>query len=436
MSRKATSRKINSLALATLLSIGLSSVLQYSAQAAVTVNQIVKAVDQAKILANGTGVRAAINGSEVYISTYRNTRANDNDCKIEALLIAKTTIDLAPTDIGRVTVYFYNSVNRNKRKIVSVTAGDVKAFGSGQLGKEQLLASLTIKDDEVNDPANRLSAYLQQRESARSANHIDTNMVGDTLEVIADADSDMTERDMRYEALKIAEKAIETAGTSAKKVKVSFADPTMKGTFKQIDFDASQLSRLNSSLQSALTPVQIVTVTTKVDVQSLATVDGADKDLRDKALGKLKNLDSKGVGVGPFLRSFFDVERMISVGDDEQAHTSIGKLISALDEQEERAKNAKEIKPTKPTTTTAAAPDKKKGGKPNRFAGASALPDTEILTDPDRALKRQEDELGDPLNKRILDVYRNIITTLNNNNRAADAQRFTQKLNEISGKVH
>jgi hypothetical protein len=110
VSRKATSRKINSLALATLLSIGLSSGLQYSAQAAVTVNQIVKAVDQAKILANGTGVRAAINGSEVYISTYRNTRANDNDCKIEALLIAKTTIDLAPTDIGRVTVYFYNSM--------------------------------------------------------------------------------------------------------------------------------------------------------------------------------------------------------------------------------------------------------------------------------------------------------------------------------------
>lgn len=435
MSRKATSRKINSLALATLLSIGLSSGLQYSAQAAVTVNQIVKAVDQAKILANGTGVRAAINGSEVYISTYRNTRANDNDCKIEALLIAKTTIDLAPTDIGRVTVYFYNSVNRNKRKIVSVTAGDVKAFGSGQLGKEQLLASLTIKDDEVNDPANRLSAYLQQRESARSTKHIDTNMVGDTLEVIADADSDMTERDMRYEALKIAEKAIETVGTSAKKVKVSFADPTMKGSFKQIDFDASQLSRLDSSLQSALTPVQIVTVTTKVDVQGLATIDGADKDLRDKALGKLKNLDSKGVGVGPFLRSFFDVERMISVGDDEQAHASIGKLISALDEQEERAKNAKEIKPTKPVATTTASSEVKKSTK-GRHVGASTMPDSEVLTDPDRALARQEQELGDPLSTRIEGVYERIITVLTQNNRGAEAQKFSAKLNGIKSRLH
>ncbi|MDP3507859.1 MAG: hypothetical protein Q8T09_07700 [Candidatus Melainabacteria bacterium] len=435
MSRKVPSRKINSLALATLLSLGLSSFSNFSAEAAVTVNQIVTAVDQAKILANGTGVRAAINGSEVYISAYRNTRANDNDCKIEALLIAKTTIDLAPNDIGRVTVYFHNTLNIKKRKVVSVTAGDVKAFGSGQLGKEQLLASLTIKDDEVNDPATRLSAYLQQQESGRSRKRIDTNMVGETLEVIADADSDMSERDMRYEALRIAEKAVETVGPSAKKVKISFSDPAMKGSFKQIDFDASQLRNLNNSLQSVLTPVQIVTISTKVDVQSLATEDGADKDLRDKALGKLKNLDSKGVGVGPFLRAFFDVERLISAGEDEQAHTSVVKLISALDEQEERAKNAKEIKPTKPTPAVATA-EVKKGASKGRHVGASTMPDSEILTDPDRALKRQEDELGDPLSSRITGVYERIILILNQNNRAADAQKFTQKLNSIRSQIH
>lgn len=435
MSRKVQSRKINSLALATLLSIGLSSVSQYSAQAAVTVNQIVTTVEKAKILANGTRVSAAINGSEVYVSTYRNARANDNDCKIEALLIAKTAMDLAPSDIGRVTVYFHSAANINKRKVVSVTAGDVKAFGSGQMGKEQLLASLSIKDDEVNDPASRLSAYLQQKESARSNKRIDTTMVGDTLEVIADADNDMSERDMRYEALKIAEKAIETAGTSAKKIKISFADPAMKGTFKQIDFDANQLKSLDNSLNSALTPVQIVTITTKVDVQTLATADGADKDLRDKALDKLKSLDSKGVGVGPFLRAFFDVEHLVSIGSDEQAHTSIVKLISALDEQEERAKNAKEIKPTKPTTT-ASTEVLKKGSSKSRYSGASALPESEILTDPDRALKRQEDELGDPYSARIEGVYRNIINTLNKNNRAAEAQKFTQKLNDIKSRLH
>ncbi|CAN5293707.1 hypothetical protein BH11CYA1_BH11CYA1_48140 [soil metagenome] len=437
MSRKVLSRKFNSLTLATLLSIGMSSVSNFAAEAAVTVNQIVNAVDQAKILANGTGVRAAINGSEVYISTYRNTRANDNDCKIEALLIAKTTIDLAPTDIARVTVYFYNAVNRNKRKIVSVTAGDVKAFGSGQMSKEQLMASLAIKDDEVNDPASRLAAYLQQRESGHSRKHIDTSMTGETLEIVADLDSDMSERDMRYEALRMAEKAIETVGASARKVKVTFIDPSVKGSIRQIDLDASQLKSLDGNIQSALTPMQIVVINTKVDVQGLATVDGADKDLREKALDKLKSLDSKGVGVGPFLRAFFDVEKLAAAGSDDELHAAVSKLISALDEQEERAKNAKEIKPTKSATSATNKPDvANKSTKPSRYGGASALPDSEILTDPDRALKRQQDELGDPTSLRLVSVYEHIITVLKANNRAADAQKFADQLNSVRSKLH
>jgi hypothetical protein len=120
---------------------------------------------------------------------------------------------------------------------------------------------------------------------------------------------------------------------------------------------------------------------------------------------------------------------MISVGDDEQAHASIGKLISALDEQEERAKNAKEIKPTKPAATTTASSDVKKSTK-GRHVGASTMPDSEVLTDPDRALARQEQEAGRSVSVQELKVsIERIITVLTQNNRAAEAQKFTQKLN-------
>jgi hypothetical protein len=78
----------------------------------------------------------------------------------------------------------------------------------------------------------------------------------------------------------------------------------------------------------------------------------------------------------------------------------------------------------------------KKGSSKSRYSGASALPESEILTDPDRALKRQEDELGDPFSARIEGVYRNIINTLTKNNRAAEAQKFTQKLNDIKSRLH
>lgn len=428
--------KLNSLALATLVSIGLNGSLTQLAQAAVNANQIATAVENAKILSNNTRVVAALNGTELYVSTYRNVKANDNDCKIEAVLIAKTAMDMAP-EITRASVYFYNALNRNKRKAVSVTVGDVKAFGAGQLGKEQLLGSLAIKDEEVNDPASRLSQYLQQRETLRSRKRIDTNLNGDVVEVIADLEPDMSERDMKYEALKIAEKALETAGSSARLVKVSFADPAMRGSFKQIEFDASTLKRLDLSMQSTLMPVQISSVNSKVDVQSLSTVDGADKDLRDKALNMLKDFDSKGVGIGPFLKAFFDVEQMISLGNEEGAHTAIVKLIASLEEQAERAKNAKEAKPTKPTakdpipqSTTPI-----KAGPNNRFAGASAMPDSDILTDAGKVVRDQEAALGGSrnpqFNERMANVYRRIISVLKQNNRADDAKQYEDMLNRL-----
>jgi hypothetical protein len=428
--------KFSSLALATLVSVGLNGSLTQPALAAVNANQIATAVENAKILSNNTRVVAALNGSELYVSTFRNVKANDNDCKIEAVLIAKTAMDMAP-EITRANVYFYNLHNRYKRKAVSVTVGDVKAFGAGQLGKEQLLGSLAIKDEDETDPASRLSSYLQQRETQRSRKRIDTSMTGDTVQVIADIDPDMSERDMKYEALKIAEKALETAGASARTVKISFADPAMRGSYKQIEFDAPSLKRLDLSMQSTLMPVQINSINTKVDVQSLSTVDGADKNLRDKALSMLKDFDSKGVGIGPFLKSFFDIEQMISLGDEENAHTAIGKLITSLDEQAERAKNAKEAKPIKPAadkpipqSTTPI-----KAGPKSRFGGAGTMPDSDILTDAAKAVKDQEDALGGPRNpqfaSRMVSVYNRVISVLKQNNRADEAKKYEDMLNRL-----
>jgi len=434
VSPKVFGNKQNLLALSAMAALGLSTMANTAE--AITANQIINAVEQGKILANSTRVNALMNGAEAYVSTYRNSRANDNDCKIEAVLVAKTVIDLAPTEISRVTVYFYSSANTNKRKVVSVTVGDVKAFGAGQLGKEQLLASLTIKDDDVPDAASRVSASLQNTESARSRKRIDAMMVGDTLEVTADLDAGMSDRDMKYEALKITEKAMESAGQAAKKVRISFSDPAAKGTLRQIEFDSSQLRSLDSSLQSALSNVQIASINEKVDVQGLSTAEGADKDLRDKALARLKDFDSKGVGVGPFLKSFFAIEQMIAIGSDEQAHAAILKLNTALDEQAERAKNAKEIKPIKNTTAVV---DKgtpaPKGSRNNRFAGGSIIPDPDILTDPDRVLKTQETELGDPYSSKIESVYKRIIEVLTAANRTSEAQKFTDKLNSIRSRL-
>lgn len=404
--------------------------------------EIVTAIEKSKILSQGTRVSAAVNGADVFISTYKNAKANDNDCKIEAVLMAKTAMDLAPDQFGRVNVYFYSAFNLNKRKIVSVTAGDVKAFGSGQLSKDQLLSSLGIKDEEVNDPANRLSAYLQQREGARTRKKIESYMTGDTLEVIADFDQDMNERDMKYEALKIAEKTLDTAGAAAKKVKVSFADPVARGNFRQITLDLSQIKSLDSSVSNALMGVQVQAVTNKVDVQSLSAQDGALKDERDSLLQRLKALDKNGVGIGPFLKQFFDIEAMVAQGNDDQAKATAQKLSASLTEQEDRTKTAKEAKPTKAAAPVVENPstDKPSGKKPNRWAtGVAVMDPRDILLDPDKAIKAQEDAFGGKdiadRTPRFANALKLVVDTLQQNGRTQEAVKFQQRLTEMQSRM-
>jgi hypothetical protein len=435
---------------ASLISIGLNGPL-LSAQAAVSATDVVNVVEKAKILSTGTRVSAAINGPEVYISTYKNARATDNDCKIEAVLIAKTVMDLAPADITRATVYFYSTANINKRKFVTVTAGDVKAFGAGQLGQEQLLSSLTVKDEEVSDPAARMSGYLQQREALRNKRSFEAHMNGTTMFVVADIDPLTTERDMKYEAFRIAEKALESGGSGAKTVLVSFTDPATKGSVQQITFEESQIKNINNSIQSALNPIQLQTVASKVDVQSLSTIEGDEQENRNKILASIKNLDRQGVGVGPFLGQFYAIEKMAQTDNNANLSPAVSRLLTALSEQEARSKSAKDFKPV-----SNAAPPKKeekveappedsavsgKKTKTSRWAGGtSAMTDGEILNDPDKAIETQANTMGGiqkaEQNQNFAKVIYHAYEVLSANNRTADAQRIMKRYTELVTRNH
>ncbi len=422
-----------------LQAILLSAYLPLTAASAAPSSQdLVSAIEKAKVLSTGTRVAASVNGAEAYVSTYRNARATDDDCKIEAILVAKTIMDLAPADISRVTVYFYNALRLNKRKEVAVTAGDVKAFGAGQLSQEQLLASIAIKDTELNDPAARLSAYLQQRESARTRKKIDTYMNGETMEVVADLDPDMSERDVKYEALRIAEKAMEKAGAKTARVKVSFADPIAKGNFKEISFDTAQLVSYDKNLQSALYNIQINPVTAKIDIQALEVVDGAAKDERGLVLKKLQGLDKQGVGIGPFIKQFFDIEQMVSNGNDDQATEAVKKLTVSVQEQEARTKGAKAPKPVAATAASGtvlpvAIVYEKDGGyrgrNPDGLGGGWSPED--MVKAPEQYVKEKEGMLG---GKESADANPNFSKTLSwlywnlvKNGKTAEAEKYGRR---------
>lgn len=132
-----------------LAACGLTALFS-PAIAAVTADDLVKVVEKAKILSPEYQVRASVGAGEAQISTYRNPKAGDKDCKIDAVLIAKEVMQADPSGITRVIVRFYDTTNVSRFREVSVRQGDVKAFGSRQMSPDELLSSIDIRIGDVN----------------------------------------------------------------------------------------------------------------------------------------------------------------------------------------------------------------------------------------------------------------------------------------------
>lgn len=112
---------------------------------AVTAADVQKLVEDSHVLAADYRVSATVRDQEAAVSTYRNPKAGDNDCKIEAVLIARVIMTAEPDQIKRVRLRFYSQANRQQYHEVMVRAGDIKAFASGQLKQDELLASLNLE---------------------------------------------------------------------------------------------------------------------------------------------------------------------------------------------------------------------------------------------------------------------------------------------------
>lgn len=110
------------------------------AQTSETIEQL---VNNAKILPAEYKIRAYVKGPEATIVTYRNAKAIDQDCKIDAILIAQKVME-AYKSIAAVRTQFCYINSPSQYDQVEIHAGDVKAFDTGGLTKQRLLDSLPI----------------------------------------------------------------------------------------------------------------------------------------------------------------------------------------------------------------------------------------------------------------------------------------------------
>jgi hypothetical protein len=101
-------------------------------------------VRSAKILDPEYPIHVTLENKEATLTTVRNPKATEQDCKIDAVLVAKTVMDTYPKDVARIKLVL-STGNSDAMHEVTVTTGDIKAYATGTISKDDLLTSLELK---------------------------------------------------------------------------------------------------------------------------------------------------------------------------------------------------------------------------------------------------------------------------------------------------
>lgn len=111
-------------------------------------------VREAKIFSSEYPAHVLVHAPEVEVFTVRHPKATDQDCKIDAVLLAKLLFDKYPK-LTRLKLVFHDDKSALSQSVM-VTTGDVRAYGSGSINQDELLSSLelTAPSDSEREHAN------------------------------------------------------------------------------------------------------------------------------------------------------------------------------------------------------------------------------------------------------------------------------------------
>jgi len=425
-------------------------------QVLISKTEIITAIDKAKILAPGISVNADVTKDHVSISTYRNVRANDDDIKIEAALIAKTVLELAPKEIARVSVFFFSAVNLKNYREVAVTAGDIKAFSAGATNEKQLISSLKIIEPQMSFTERQLVEEISRIQAAKQEAPVVTRK-DDQVDVVGTLDSSQSSGDYELEAFKMARKALEESDPAGiRVVKLTLKDPAKQGEIRTVTFDANAIKLLSTNMKSIFDTVQVAVTadkgpyvsiiqsfpTGKIDIDKLVTAPGEMEDERQTLLFRIRDLSEQGVGVKPFLEQYVAIEEELTKASSKKLSDDIANLSELLDKQELNLKISKEFRPIHGKNGKQAAPAQSATTfvpSAVRDLGTGERDENleqKILKNPDGMILYFENELrrrgksaeDHPRFLTILDFF---ASTLRANNRPDEAAKFEARAKAI-----
>jgi len=188
------------------------------------------------------------------IAMFAQQDANEKDCKIDALLIGKTVMELSGGDVTKVTVYFY-SLTMSTYKAVSVRNLDVRAFAAGGVNKDELLKSLDLTLGKVGDNPQQVERFLQEKRFA--SGNISAAITADELQINSSSINTSTDTNAKIDALQLALTVLPVVRAGIHKITVNFADSQSQR--KSITFTVDDLKSMSTQVQTVLAPMVVTT---------------------------------------------------------------------------------------------------------------------------------------------------------------------------------
>jgi hypothetical protein len=334
-----------------------------------------------------------------------------------------------------VTIYFYNRSDLGHYKEVGLSAGDIKAFGSGQIDREAFLSSVALSDRSVEDVA-KISNYIQAA-AARRERPVQVDFQNGKVDVATQIESWVSDRDVRYEALRLADKAIDASPQGmVKTITISFSDPANQAPTRQVTITPDKVADLDAQLASTLSPIAVTQVGR--EVINLSAGPGALQERRQKALDRIKALQKDGVNVKAFMDLFVTIEQQAPLNDPARIEADLGRLESSLNDMEANRKALKEKNSqTDKSSSADTGPKAPIVGPPyenRRCFGYDAVDTILILRNPDGYAEMLKRKVPGPFpeeNNGFYHAMRFFAQTLRQNNKIAEAEKYDRIVQEI-----
>lgn len=121
------------------------------------IEQLTETLQKSHIFPLNSKFKILKTSSIIAVSTYKHPYGNENDMKIDALLVAREVLWSQPQGVDTVRVYFFNEGDQSEYTMASVCLDLVKQFNAHFLSNTEIIETLKLKREGVGATLQQFS---------------------------------------------------------------------------------------------------------------------------------------------------------------------------------------------------------------------------------------------------------------------------------------